>query len=322
MVSVDVERGMANLTDIVEVLKMLKIKLESIPPEIDFYESRVDNQSETMVDTLLELANSLYDEYGLRVQTGSGNYSKSKIDLSYFVLDFSKEYFQQIRALVHNKCYSTSFVSFPKQTVMWSHYAGNHTGACLIFKADVTKKDKPSLTLKDIGNNSVGGLQFEKIDYSGNKIPIDFFRSLFTLNKKTLITEWYTDEFGNKSVCEDILTNLESKRIEYWDKICKIHTLKKHDWMYEDEYRIVLYDTFSQYTEQGSRTFKYNFEDLDGIIFGINTPANKKIEMIRIVYEKCVAVGHMDFKFFQARYNENKDEVVFDELSQMHFKRK
>jgi hypothetical protein len=45
---------------------------------------------------------------------------------------------------------------------------------------------------------------------------------------------------------------------------------------------------------------KYDFSALDGIIFGIRTPATDKIKIIEIIERKCKEAGRTDFNFYQA----------------------
>ena len=83
--------------------------------------------------------------------------------------------------------------------------------------------------------------------------------------------------------------------------------------------RAILHDTLEQYCEPQSRCIKYDFNSLDGIIFGIKTPMESKLEIIYRVYEHCQKTERTDFKFYQARYDRQRDKIVPMELQQLKF---
>ena len=47
-------------------------------------------------------------------------------------------------------------------------------------------------------------------------------------------------------------------------------------WSYQKEYRLIINSFLKDSLEKLDRVFKYDFKDLDGIIFGINTPEEAK----------------------------------------------
>lgn len=51
------------------------------------------------------------------------------------------------------------------------------------------------------------------------------------------------------------------------------------------------------------RILNYSFNDLDGIIFGINTSEDHKLEIMQIVHDVCQKEKRFDFNFYQASYN-------------------
>jgi hypothetical protein len=79
-------------------------------------------------------------------------------------------------------------------------------------------------------------------------------------------------------------------------------TRKIKDWQREQEYRATL-QIDMDLTDRASRKLHYRFEDLQGIIFGIKTPLQVKIEIACIVQEKCKETGREDFELHQAYYS-------------------
>ncbi len=64
-----------------------------------------------------------------------------------------------------------------------------------------------------------------------------------------------------------------------------------------------------------NRKLKYDFNDLDGIIFGIKIKEEYKLKIMEIIGKKCKAKGREDFKFYQAFYSKEKGCMDFAHLS-------
>ena len=54
-------------------------------------------------------------------------------------------------------------------------------------------------------------------------------------------------------------------------------------WSYEKEYRLIINSFLKKSLEKLDRVFKYDFKDLDGIIFGINMLKEAKYKIINII---------------------------------------
>jgi hypothetical protein len=94
---------------------------------------------------------------------------------------------------------------------------------------------------------------------------------------------------------------------------------KLKDWYYEREHRLLLSGMFHNFTSDDSRTLKYKFKDLEGIIFGIKTPSDAKLEIFKIIEEKCRSTGRTDFKFYQAFYARATGTIELAELKLLKF---
>ena len=126
---------------------------------------------------------------------------------------------------------------------MWSHYANNHTGAALGFKA----------------NASIG--RASKVNYDeGNSLLDTFVKNVFQRLLQAIV---------NKENDESI-TKIASKRT--LDIFFKYFFLKKKEWSYENEYRIALAVNSPKInTQDGVDLIKFDKQDLVSITFGINT---------------------------------------------------
>ena len=283
--------------------------------------------TEEMFDKSMANANMMNREVDLIFHCRLGE-KANRINWSYFFIDFPTEYLAQMPQLVYPYWYSASFMSeFPENSILWSHYAEAHKGVCLIFNTD--PKDEyanPYISLgqlsgeKMIETSNKSPTFFEKVNYTNEREKVDFFKRLWTQPQHIVVNEWYTDENGQKSSLISEASPKEDVRLEYWEKFKRIQTTKTMSWQYENEYRLVLDNFLFEFERPQSRTLKYDFKSLEGIIFGIRTPTNKKVRIIEIVHNKCKSENRNDFKFYQARFDELESKVVFDELTLLKFK--
>jgi hypothetical protein len=84
---------------------------------------------------------------------------------------------------------------------------------------------------------------------------------------------------------------------------------KLEAWSYEQEHRLILPGEGIDFPTEDMRKAKYDFADLEGIIFGMNTPHKDKLEIMRIIEDKCRKDGRIDFKFYQAYYSPEKGMI-------------
>ena len=55
------------------------------------------------------------------------------------------------------------------------------------------------------------------------------------------------------------------------------------------------------------------------MIFGIKTSEINKIEIMRIIREKCIKENRKDFKFYQAEYSYSTGDICANELRMIKF---
>ena len=249
------------------------------------------------------------------------------VNRNFVFLTFCDEYVNKIEMLVYPDWYTACFMAECKNSAVWGSYGVNHTAVCLKFKVR-NNGGHPTIRLNRMnGWNSAGPMhgkvehQFLEIKYDNDHLPIDFFRSLGRLPIPTLKRYWYGDANGGRSACGDDIFNTENEwRAQYWESFHHAITRKLKDWSYEQEYRLVLSGSFLDFSDQKSRVAKYDFDDLEGIIFGIKTPSQKKLEIFKIIEEKCRASGRDDFKFYQAFYSRELGTIEHAEMPFLKFK--
>ena len=225
-------------------------------------------------------------------------------------LEFPARYIKQLNKIIHYKWYTACFSSSYDNSAMWGYYGNNHRGVCLKFKTQLNSESKPTIKLRYVvdsngnkGNNKLNyswqDFIFYKVDYNRKYPEIDFFCSIGRLPTPVLMKYWYMDENKNISVCANIYKQQEWIT-KYWNDFYSGITAKLVEWGHEQEYRLVFPSSGDQNAEQ--RKLKYNFSDLEGIIFGIETTVEDKMRITKIVAEKCKNENRNNFNFYQAYY--------------------
>jgi len=177
---------------------------------------------------------------------------------------------------------------------MWGHYARGHTGICLIFRTILNETNVPYLSLEN------SKLLFYKVKY-GKQFPrLNFFERIGKFPIPVLNKNWYCDDGNISLAANELLNDANEWRQKYWENFYAIANFKLADWEYEEEYRLICYSTFPEQERGKGMKLKYDFNQLDGIIFGINTSIESKQRIMEIIQKKCQLYKRMDFKFYQA----------------------
>ncbi|MES5482100.1 hypothetical protein QMZ05_05025 [Bradyrhizobium sp. INPA03-11B] len=245
---------------------------------------------------------------------------------AFVLFEFPIEYVGKLETLVYPDWYTACFMKECRDSSVWGSYGDNHTAACLIFNVG-DGKSPPSLRLRRIaganGSDPVVDYvphYFQEVVYENEHLPVDFFRSLGRVPVPDLSRGWFTDRAGRRSICADDMFNDEKAwRERYWEAFNHGITRKLQAWHYEKEQRLILTGMGYDFMEPSSRLTHYDFKDLEGIIFGIKTPIDKKIAICRVIEEKCRASNRTDFRFFQAYYAQGKGCIEHREMKFLRF---
>jgi len=245
----------------------------------------------------------------------------------FVLITFCDEFVQKVETIAYPDWYTACFMEECRDSSVWGNYGQNHTAVCLKFKVK-DAAGTPALSLYRISGLGSGGPTYGYLDhpfyqivYENEHLPVDFFASLGRLPIPVLRQYWYGDQKSNLSSCGDeIFRNEDVWRKKYWDAFYHAIRRKLKDWHYEREHRLVLSGMFHNFTSDDSRTLKYDFKDLEGIIFGIKTPSDAKLEIFKIIEEKCRSTGRTDFKFYQALYARATGTIEHAEFRLLKFK--
>lgn len=247
---------------------------------------------------------------------------KGKIFLAF---DFPIGYVHQLEALMYPPWFAACFMRNSNDSAMWGYYGDSHTGVCLKFRAK-RRGERLVLGLRTlVGESSSGRLynrvehEFRRVTYDLPHVEVNFFKTLGKLPIPVLNRHWYTDSSGNRS--KDFPNGArmaEDDRRAYWESFTASATTKIKSWASEGEYRLVLHSNLFQLGHD-DRKLRYDFADLDGIIFGINTSVESKLKIAKIVEQKCRAHGRTDFKFFQTYFSRHTGEILNAPMSLLKF---
>lgn len=188
---------------------------------------------------------------------------QQKNDLLALEVDIAKqstEMFQHWDELI-GQLRVLSLTTKPDNILMWSHYAKNHTGVALKFKY----------------KSSFGIAEEVKYDEGERLLPRFIEHMIRVIVQSTSSGEG--DELG--------LTDLASERT--LNILLKYFYLKRSEWKYESEYRLVLNaqsDKISKIQGTNIDVIKFNVGDLEEVIFGISAKKEDIENISAIVQEK------------------------------------
>lgn len=241
--------------------------------------------------------------------------------------NFPSEYVRAIENLLFPDWHAACFVTDPTNAAMWGHYGHSHQGMCLKFKAGTDSDGKPALDLYQVnswGSNGAGYAyvphRFEPIEYTSGFPEISFFESMGRIPVGKLSRFWYCGPAGERSeIADRILSDQGQWREGYWAKFASSYRVKMPHWSYENEHRLVLHSSLADLSTKESRKLKYRFEDLTGIIFGIETSTENKLAAMKVIEEKCAEAERTDFEFWQARYSHRSRQIDLLPLNLLKF---
>ncbi|MBR3050439.1 MAG: DUF2971 domain-containing protein [Selenomonadaceae bacterium] len=203
---------------------------------------------------------------------------------------FPRTYLERLKAIMYPNGYVVCFSETPTNSAMWGNYADNHKGICFIYETEAVDG-------KEFINFAAKSLEVKPIEYSRQVIERNFFDTLRHLNF-IHAEDWLTGRGGVKSYKLTDCAVPDEYDDDYQEKFYR----KMTDWNYEREYRIFLKDKFYRYADKFARNLQYDLKTLTGIIFGIRTTLDDKLELIQKLARLKKSL--QNFEFFQAEYDD------------------
>ncbi len=295
-------------------LTIPKMFTEALENELEGLSSEGDTLEEGIRKILVTISTGVSLRF-VYAQWRKGTFNEKLNIISFFPSDFVRN----LEKLNFPDWYVACFMSECTDSSIWGTYGDNHRAVCLKFRTRGQPGERSIRLRYPSGIDSdgdvswsMGDMNFRKITYGDSFESIDFFRMLGMLPPPTLFADWYTDEQGRRSVCADALKNEDEFRRDYWERWIKSTTVKLSDWDRENEFRVV--SSSESLSDPANRKLEYEFNDLDGLIFGINTPPLHKLELIKAVRDLCLRDNRKEFNFYQARYDTVAKSIAIDLL--------
>ncbi len=239
--------------------------------------------------------------------------------------DITRDYLDRLPELLIPEWSTACFTTKHNDSTMWSNYADDHKGICLMFQSHTVpnRESTPHMILLptfelaqqapsgDLSTSDIEHLTSElhRVRYVASQNQLDFFANLVSLPPATLMKLWYTDDNGNSSnlsshIDEDEFDEewAENYHDNFWEGILS----KNEVWSDECEYRLVTTPVDAFHFKEKSKTLHYRFEDLKGIIFGMRTSDEDKIEVMKSIQRKCREHERSEFNLYQAHYSEGQ----------------
>ena len=225
-------------------------------------------------------------------------------------LNYPAIYISQLEELLYPDGYVICFSKQNDNSAMWGNYAKNHTGVCLIYET----KQSDSKEVIELSPGNIRKVDIAKVNYSNNTLQKNFFDTLTNMTYAEL-EYWLKDEQGNQSkyLKEYDYYSSENWHRNYWEEYKEKFLTKMKAWEYEQEYRAII-----RPLEAEKHIFSYNSAAFKGIIFGINTSAEDKINLIRKI--RSVSQLSDDFKFYQAEYDDDLQKIIIREKKYLSIK--
>lgn len=223
-----------------------------------------------------------------------------------YYIKFTEEYVNGLIKHFYPYEYIASFSKNYDNQVVWSYYTENQQGICLIYKNDIH-------FITDKINNIVFDNKLHKVKYSNKLKKTNFFNDAYIFEYKAYMDFWKLDTKNNmksisykKKSFSYLYHNIDYSSMfqKYTKKSIDFLTRKLKNWTYENEYRLILLSYYINLQKQ-DKLMKYDFNSLDGIIFGIRTPITDKLRIIEIIQKLCKQYDRKEFNFYQAYTDEN-----------------
>ncbi|MBE8955575.1 MAG: DUF2971 domain-containing protein [Quinella sp. 2Q5] len=262
--------------------------------EISFDElkSATDAERKQRIDELENLNCDLM-ESGLlalklnrRTSTAAFRFKQNLLWLQFI---FPRSYCDRLKEIIYPDGYVVCFSDTPANSAMWGNYADNHHGICFVYE---TK----TLGGREFINFAAKSLEVKPVKYQAQVIERNFFDTLRYLNFISA-EDWLTGRGGVRS-SKLYETTADAYDEDYREKFYH----KLNDWHHEREYRLFLPDKFYHYSDRFARRLKYDVDALKGIIFGICTSTDDKLELIQRLTRLRKSLH--DFEFWQAEYDD------------------
>ena len=295
------------------IVSMINIEcFISLKEEIDYYytlKMSIKNRFKHMIKNVLNI-----DFFDVKRKDMLSYYNEYINMENLYYIKFTEEYVNGLIKHFYPYEYIASFSDNYDDHTIWSHYTDNQKGICLIYKNDIN-------FILDEKNYLLFSNKLHKVRYSNQLMKTNFFKDTYIFEYKEYMNFWKLDTKNNmksisykKKKLSYFNHNIEYATIfqKYTKKSIDFLTRKLKNWTYENEYRLILLSYWINLQKQ-DKLIKYDFNSLDGIIFGIRTPITDKLKIIDIIQKLCKQHNRNHFNFYQA-YTDKNGKICKEKL--------
>lgn len=333
------EHGLIDKSDGQKLLDIFKHKTTDIPENLFEKNIPSDEERKYLIKIMKNYVQDLLEYFYLSnpdmpklnsedaTQTSIDNDSKKEKQMRNWlsiVVDFPDTYTSQLIDFIYPTAYITCFSAQNNDSVMWGNYANNHKGVCLIYETDNDNKIevmdnsgcKTGENGKIVPTYSWIKKPISKVTYGDEICERNFFESFGRLTFSQ-IRSWLASE-DEISYCYETYKNKEEWHKQYWEIFQLKNCHKMKEWSYEDEYRLIIDNTFGDHEKPEERNLPYNPNSLKGVIFGIRTSEYDKTRIINAIKKS----NYSSVMFYQAEYDEEIQKINVREKSVWNTKSK
>ncbi|PBP97454.1 DUF2971 domain-containing protein [Pseudomonas congelans] len=272
------------------------------------------NDAETQADIMSDVSLELDEARIISLHRGFPQ------QLFFIAVDLPDEFCKALETLTYPLWYTACFMSQCTNSSLWGTYGDNHRGVCLKYKTEGDEENQYLTLNGPVASSSKGIIRqksshaFHKIDYERAFVEIDFFTSIGGLPLPTLEKHWYSEKNTEKSEYSGPQMGSEWRE-KYWKNFTGAITVKLQEWRFENEYRLILSPSTIDLSQNKDRVTNYDFQSLEGIIFGIKTSIEDKVKIVKTIEVLCSKYNRTDFSFYQAWYDPNSKKIQHSKLN-------
>ena len=220
--------------------------------------------------------------------------------------DYPIIFVDEISKLIFPESYVTCFSTSCNNSAMWGNYAHSHRGVCLIYEWSDSKKilEDPSFASQ---------ICCQEVVYNGDPLECNFFDYLHNLSRED-IKLLLTGKNANLSSLFKTYVQLNKNDTLYKSFYETKSFRKLKYWSYENEYRIALFNKGTSSIPIENRNFKFHYNILKGVIFGINTSYYDKFRIVKSLKDLKDQLPQ-DFKVYQAYFDDNTHSLATVEIN-------
>ncbi|WP_417832424.1 DUF2971 domain-containing protein [Terasakiella sp.] len=240
--------------------------------------------------------------YNIHIEHGKPHQAFSTMNVT-----FSDDYIDQLVATLYPDWSPVCFSRNCTNASMWGHYASGHQGICLQFKP--TKNEGREY----INFKNGTSIEVSDVEYGEAYPALNYFEHIgSSISVHDLIEYWLTKDGKRSCVYSKYFDNEDQWRDLYWKRFQQLSNFKFKDWKYENECR-----TIRRVMSDKDRLWNYNQQHLTGIVFGMHTPDDKVIEIIKAIAEKHYDGTLGEFSFYKANFSSQGNSMQIMEFQNM-----